>query len=315
MPSLATEALTNTLKAKARELGFYRCGIAEARRLEEDAGRLEDWLRAGRQGEMKYMENYFDKRTDPTRLLPGARSMIVVLQNYYPAVPLGDAGGLKISRYAYGTDYHFTMKRKLKDLAAFTTQHAPGSNARVFVDSAPVLERSWAREAGLGWIGKNTCLITKEQGSYFFIGIVLTDAELSYDDHREPNHCGGCTRCLEACPTGALDRTGLDARKCISYLTIEYRGEHLPVEYSGKMENWIFGCDTCQEVCPWNRLSEPHAEPEFLPKEELGKMDMKAWKTMGEERFRELFKRSPVKRTGYRGLRRNILFLLNAQKD
>ncbi len=310
MQTLATIALTNAVKAKAGALGFHACGIAEARPLVEDARRLEEWLASGKHGEMRYMENYFEIRTDPSQLLPGARTVVVVLMNYYPGkVPPGN-DNLKISRYAHGTDYHFVMKRKLKDLAAFINGQAEGSASRVFVDSAPVLERAWAREAGLGWIGKNTCLITREQGSFFFIGIVLTTAELAPDRQQEPDHCGGCTRCLEACPTGALSRHGMDARKCISYLTIEYRGEKLPPEFKGKMDNWIFGCDICQEVCPWNRLSEPNEEPEFQIREALRAMGREDWENLGEEKFRELFRRSPVKRTGFGGLRRNIAFVL-----
>ncbi len=308
MQSLTVNARTNSVRTRSAELGFHACGIVQARRLEDDAGWLKDWLDAGRHGEMGYMENHFDKRTDPALLFPGTKSVIVVLQNYYPRENL-KSDSYKISRYAYGRDYHFVMKRKLKELAAFITEEASGGIARAFVDSAPVLERAWAREAGLGWIGKNTCLITPKQGSYFFIGIILTDAVLTYDDHREPDHCGGCTRCIEACPTHALDKKGLDASRCISYLTIEYRGDNLPEEFRGKMNDWVFGCDICQEVCPWNRLSEPHEEPEFEPGTALKDMDREAWHKLEEERFRKVFRQSPLKRSGYRGLKRNVRFI------
>ena len=306
---LSTIALSNTIKQKALDLGFYSCGIASAGFLEEDAARLKLWLDEKKHGEMAYMANYFDKRTDPRNLLINAKSVIVVLLNYFPAGIIPEEDNFKISKYAYGTDYHFVLKSKLKELMAFLQDQSPQSNARAFVDSAPVLERSWAQRAGLGWIGKNTCLITKEQGSFFFIGEIITDLELAYDGQQIPNHCGGCTRCLEACPTGALSVNGLDSRKCISYWTIEYRGEKIPDYFKGKFDDWVFGCDICQDVCPWNRLSETHDEPEFNPSENLISMRKPDWRSISEDQFNSLFQRSPVKRTKFKGLKRNIVFL------
>lgn len=301
-------ALSQSIKLKAEELGFYKCSIVKAESLSQETSRLADWLAAGRQGDMQYMENHFEKRTDPTKLVPGAKSLIVVLFNYCPDKEMKTKDNYHISKYAYGTDYHFIMKRKLKDLIAFISEQVPESQARAFVDSAPVLERSWAAKAGLGWIGKNTCLITKERGSYFFIGEIIINQELHFDNQLVPNHCGGCRRCIEACPTNALDEHGLDSRKCISYLTIEYKKDQLPGELQQKMKDWIFGCDICQDVCPWNRLSEPHNEPEFKPSDELLAMKKEDWNRLDENQFRRLFKNSPVKRTKYLGLKRNILF-------
>lgn len=308
MPLLTRQAFTNALKSKSKELGFQACGIAEAGFLEEDAARLRPWLDKNRHGEMKYMENYFDKRTDPSKLLPGAKSVIVLLYSYYPEKSIETENNYKISKYAYGADYHFVIKKKLKELIQFLTAQHAGCSARAFVDSAPVLERAWAQKAGLGWIGKNTCLITKEKGSYFFIAEIITDLILDYDHKAVPNHCGGCTRCLNACPTGALDPDGLDATRCISYLTIEYRNDQLPAEYRGQMNDWIFGCDICQDVCPWNRLSEPHNQPEFNAGDNLRAMRKKDWEDLDEPRFRELFRGSAVKRTTFKGLKRNIGF-------
>jgi epoxyqueuosine reductase len=309
MSFLSKIALSNTIRLKANELGFFRCGIAKATLPENEAVRLKEWLTAGRHGEMGYMLNHFEKRTDPRKLFDNAQSVIVVLLNYFPAATIPGKGNYQISKYAYGTDYHVVLKDKLKELIAFIQTQAPGSNARAFVDSAPVLERSWAQRAGLGWIGKNTCLITKEQGSFFFIGEIITDLELAYDDHQVPNHCGGCTRCLEACPTSALDKDGLDSRKCISYWTIEYRGEKFPDELKSNFENWIFGCDICQDVCPWNRLSVAHKEPAFNPPEELIRMRKPGWRSLTQDHFNSIFRKSPVKRARFKGLKRNILFL------
>ena len=257
---------------------------------------------------MAYMEGYFDKRTDPRKLLENAKSVISVLYNYAPKNYLPEEDNYKISSYAYGTDYHFVLKKKLKSLLEYITSEAGENNSRVFVDSAPVLERAWAKQAGLGWIGKNTCLITKEQGSYFFIGEIITDIELDFNETLVPNHCGGCTRCIDACPTGALTPHELDSRKCISYWTIEHRGENIPEHFKGKFEDWIFGCDICQQVCPWNRLAEPHNEPEFEPSDELLNMRKPDWIGLDELKFKEVFKKSAVKRAKFEGLKRNILF-------
>jgi epoxyqueuosine reductase len=255
------------------------------------------------------MENHFVKRVDPTKLLDNAKSVITVLYNYFPKKHISEQDNYKISKYAYGTDYHFIIKHKLKELIKFIETNSSEVSARAFVDSAPVLDRAWAARAGLGWIGKNTNLITKEQGSYFFIGEIITDLELDYDDQTVPNHCGGCTRCIEACPTNALEPYKLDARKCISYWTIEHKGETIPDEFKGKFENFVFGCDICQDVCPWNRLSEPHNEPEFEPKEELREMRKTDWENLTREQFNLLFKNSPVKRTKFEGLLRNVKFM------
>lgn len=303
--------LSDQIKTKAKELGFYACGISKAAYLPEDADRLSKWLQEGKHAEMKYMENHFEKRTDPCKLLENAKSVISVLFNYYPEKQLPEKNNYKISKYAYGTDYHFVLKRKLKDLIAFINTEAPNISARAFVDSAPVLDRAWAARSGLGWIGKNTCLITKEQGSYFFIGEIITNLELDYDKKAVPNHCGGCTRCIDSCPTNALEPYNLDANKCISNWTIEYKGEELPEKFKNKFNDWIFGCDICQDVCPWNRLSESHNEPAFKLSDHVLKFTKSDWEELNKERFTELFKRSPIKRAGFEGLKRNIIFLNN----
>jgi len=301
--------LSDLIKTKAKALGFYSCGISKATHLPEDAEHLSKWLQDGKHAEMTYMENHFEKRTDPRKLMEGTKSVISVLFNYYPEKQLPDQNNYKISKYAYGTDYHFVLKKKLKDLITFINTEEPGVNARAFVDSAPVLDRAWAAKSGLGWIGKNTCLITKEQGSYFFIGEIITDQELDYDKKVVPNHCGGCSRCIDACPTNALKEYTLDSNKCISNWTIEYKGKEIPEKFEGNFRDWIFGCDICQDVCPWNRLSEPHNEPEFKLSDQLLKITKPEWEKLTEERFSEIFKNSPVKRTGYKGLKRNIRFL------
>ena len=307
MEKQSLKNLSDNIKAKAKELGFYACGFSKATFLPEDAEQLKKWLQDGKHAEMKYMENHFEKRTDPRKLLDGAKSVISVLFNYYPEKQLPEQNNFKISKYAYGTDYHFVMKHKLKDLIAFINSEVP-INARAFVDSAPVLDRAWAARSGLGWIGKNTCLITKEQGSFFFIGEIIIDLELDYDNKLVPNHCGGCTRCIDACPTNALEPHNLNSNKCISNWTIENKGENIPEKFEGKFQDWIFGCDICQDVCPWNRLSEPHNEPEFILSDQLLKITKPEWETLTKEKFNELFKNSPVKRTGYKGLKRNIKF-------
>jgi len=304
MPVLTN--LSSEIKKHAKELGFYSCGIAKAAFMEKEAKRLRSWLDEGKQGEMNYMNNHFEKRTNPKLLLENAKSVIVLLYNYFPQRLISIENNYKISKYAYGTDYHFVVKDKLKELINFINLHEPNANARAFVDSAPILERSWAQKAGLGWIGENTCLITKEQGSFFFIAEIITDLELEYDKPYAPNHCGGCTRCIEACPTKALDKEGLDSRKCLSYLTIEYKGEKLLEEFNNNTEDWIFGCDICQDVCPWNRFSEPHAEEQFYPSDELLEMKKEGWNNLSKEKYNQLFKKSAVKRTKFEGIKRNI---------
>ena len=300
--------LALSIKNKALEIGFYACGISQAVHLEADAERLRKWLEKGYHAEMNYMANHFEKRTDPRNLLDNAKSVISVLLNYAPKKPIPEIDNYKLSSYAYGKDYHFVIKRKLKQLISFIRDEAGEMNARAFVDSAPVLDRAWAARSGLGWIGKNTMLITKERGSFFFIGEIITDLELEYDNRSVANYCGGCTRCVDACPTGALKPYELDANKCISNLTIEFKGDEIPIEFKGKFDDWIFGCDICQQVCPWNRLTEPHNEPEFNPPEELMVMKKLDWEKLRIKEFNELFKASPLKRAGFSGIKRNIFF-------
>ncbi len=300
-------------RARALELGFSACGIAEAGYLEDDAGRLDHWLLQGFQGTMDYMARNAGKRADPRQLLPGARSVIVVLLNYFPENKLPETGNYKIAKYAYGRDYHFVIRDKLNQLAVELSALAGPMQARAFTDSAPVLERAWAEKAGLGWVGKNTCLIHPKLGSFFFIGEIITDIELEYDKNRVNDLCGGCTKCTDACPTGAFAGPRLlDSRKCISYLTIEYRGE-LPEERKGQFNDWIFGCDICQDVCPWNRKSTPHRVEDFRPSGKLSSMNKALWEELPEKEFRELFRDSAVKRTKYEGFSRNINFIKNRE--
>lgn len=303
------KSLSDSIKNKAGELGFYTCGISKAEYLEEDSIRLRKWLENGYHSGMSYMANHFEKRTDPRKLLENANSVISVLYNYAPKQRISESDNYKISSYAYGKDYHFVLKRKLKQLITFIQNAAGEINAKAFVDSAPVLDRAWAVRSGLGWIGKNTCLITKEQGSYFFIGEIITDLELEYYERTAANHCGGCTRCIDACPTGALKPYELDANKCISNLTIENKSDQIPFEFKDKFNDWIFGCDICQQVCPWNRLSEPHNEPEFQPLKELVKMKKRDWESLTEIKFTDIFISSPLKRAKFEGIRRNIRYV------
>lgn len=297
------------IKSKAKELGFLLCGIAKAERMDDEAHRLEHWLNQHYHGEMSYMANHFDKRTDPTLLVPGAKSVISLAYNYFHEEKPLDDNAPKISMYAYGKDYHKVVRKKLEKLLAEIKQHFCDVAARVFVDSAPVLERDWAKRSGLGWVGKNTLLINPKKGSYFFLCEIILDLELQYDAPIS-DYCGTCTRCIDACPTDAISPNGylLDGSKCISYLTIELKNE-IPVEFQKKMENWIFGCDICQQVCPWNRFSAEHDEPEFLPNSELLTMTKEAWQDMTEPVFDKLFEGSAVKRTKFAGLKRNIIFL------
>ncbi len=285
------------------------CGVAKARYLEEEAPKLERWLNQNYQGEMAWLANHFDKRLDPSKLVPGAKSVISLLFNYYPEQKQEDPQAPKIAKYAYGEDYHFVLKRKLKDLVQFIQTEIGEIDGRVFVDSAPVMERKWAQEAGLGWQGKNTLLLNKKEGSFFFLAELILDLELEYDSPMQTDHCGTCTRCIDACPTDAILQPNLlDATKCISYLTIELK-DSIPQEFKGKMENWAFGCDICQDVCPWNRFSKPHQEPAFNPHPDLLGMSSGDWKELSEEVFRELFRKSAVKRTKYLGLQRNLKFI------
>lgn len=297
------------IRAESERLGFMACGFARARYLEEEAPRLEEWLNRNYNGEMAYLANHFDKRLDPTQLVPGAKTVVSLLYNYYPEKQQSKPEAPKLAKYAYGEDYHFVLKRKLKDLLYFIQEEIGEIDGRVFVDSAPVMERKWAQEAGLGWLGKNTLLLNKKKGSFFFLAELIIDLELLYDEPIKTDHCGTCTRCIDACPTEAIVGPNLlDASKCISYLTIELK-DSIPPEFKGQMENWAFGCDICQDVCPWNRFSKPHQESAFMAKENLLEWEKRDWYDMTEEVFRRVFKKSAVKRTKFNGLQRNLRFL------
>ena len=302
--------LATTIKQTAYELGFGYVGIARAERMEPEERRLEEWLNAGHHGSMQWMENHFDLRVDPTKLVPGARSVVSLLYNYFPEDDAPSREAPKLARYAYGEDYHRVVRAKLRELVGRLedTLERP-IEGRVFVDSAPVLERDWAARAGAGWVGKNTLLIQPKAGSYFFLAELISDLEPAFDTGIR-DHCGTCTRCIDACPTEAISPSGyvVDGSKCISYLTIELR-EAIPEEFAGRMEGWAFGCDICQEVCPWNRFSRPHDEPAFAPHPDLPGMGEREWKEMTEEVFRKVFQKSAVKRAKFSGLRRNIDFL------
>ncbi|WP_339699792.1 tRNA epoxyqueuosine(34) reductase QueG [uncultured Roseivirga sp.] len=297
---------TTIVKQTAQKLGFDFCGISKAEFLAEEAPRLEAWLKKGNHGEMRYMENHFDKRLDPSKLVPGAKSVVSLLYNYYPEKDLAEEhpDHLKLAKYAYGEDYHFVIKDRLKTFMSILKEEIGDVEGRVFVDSAPVMERQWAAKSGLGWLGKNTLLINKGQGSYFFLAELIIDLELEPDGPIK-DYCGTCTRCIDACPTDAITPYEVDANKCISYLTIELK-DQIPDSFQGKMDNWVFGCDICQEVCPWNRFSKPHSEPTFHPKNELLELFNNNWQDLTEEVFRSVFKGSAVKRTKLEGLKRNI---------
>jgi len=296
-------------RAQAQELGFSYVGIARATFMEEEAHRLEQWLTQGYQGKMAYLENHFDKRLDPRKLVPGAQTVISLLYNYHNPEKQSDPAAPKISQYAYGKDYHAVLKKKLRQLLDGLQEEAGPVTGRCFVDSAPVMERDWARRAGNGWIGKNTLLIHPGAGSYFFLAELIVDLELPPDEPMR-DYCGTCTRCIDACPTDAISPQGyvLDGSRCISYLTIELK-EAIPAEFKGKMENWMFGCDICQEVCPWNRFAQRHNEPAFEPHPDLLDLSAPEWEELTEGVFRELFRQSAVKRTKFKGLKRNIAFL------
>ena len=306
---MTLEKNTKFIKQTALQLGFDYCGIAKAQLLSDDAFRLEKWLQNGMNGTMQYMENYFDLRIDPTRLVPGAKSVVTLLKNYYPSVkPNIDAA--KISKYAYGKDYHEVIKEKLQEFLYILNQEIGSITGRGFIDSAPVLERSWAVKSGLGWVGKNGNLINKNQGSFFFIATLIIDLDLQYDDAYAKDFCGSCTRCIDACPTDAIlpDKV-VDGSKCISYFTIELKEQLLPNNMLGKFDDWLFGCDTCQDVCPWNRFSKTHHEQQFTPLNEVLNFTIKDWEMLTEESFKTIFKNSPIKRTKYKGIQRNLRFL------
>jgi len=299
---------TRAIKSIAQDLGFSFCGISKAEFLEDEASHFEQWLNKGYAGTMRYLHENFDKRLDPRLLVEGARSVISVAYNYFPGKDLAQTTKLKIAKYAYGEDYHFVVKDKLKEFLGRIQEKVGEVNGRAFVDSAPVHERAWAQRSGLGWIGKNSLLLNRGAGSFFFLAELIVDVELEYDGPIK-DYCGTCTACMDACPTDAIPEPYLvDGSKCISYFTIELK-EGIPVEQKSKFDNWIFGCDICQDVCPWNRFSKPHHEPRFHPHAELEKMDQQAWIEITEEIFQRLFKKSAVKRTGFSGLKRNIQFV------
>lgn len=303
---------TKQVKETASALGFDFCGIARAERLDDDARRLEAWLRKGMHGSMGYMENHFELRVDPTKLVPGAKSVITLLLNYYPAEQQ-PTDAPKIARYAYGRDYHEVIREKLNQFLAILRESIGEINGRGFVDSAPVLERTWAQKSGLGWVGKNGNLISRHIGSYFFIATLITDLPLEYDDPYAKDYCGNCTRCIDACPTDAIlpDKV-IDGSKCISYFTIELKDALIPEEMRGKFADWAFGCDICQEVCPWNRFAQPHREPQLQPIPEILEFGWRDWQTLTEEKFRKFFRHSPLGRPKYKGLQRNLRFLRSA---
>lgn len=308
MGHLNKEKYTRFIKAEAKRLGFDFCGVSKAEFLEEEAPRLEQWLHNQKQGEMGYMANHFDKRLDPTLLVPGAKSVVSLLLNYYPEKRQTDPSAPKISKYAYGTDYHFVIKDKLKTLLRVIQEEVGEVGGRVFVDSAPVLDKAWAQKSGLGWMGKHSNILNREMGSFFFIAELIIDLELEYD-HPIKDYCGTCTACIDACPTDAIEAPyQVNGSRCISYFTIELK-EAIPSEVKGQFENWAFGCDICQDVCPWNRFSKPHNEPLFQPHPDLLKMSASEWHEITEEVFRELFRKSAVKRTKYKGLKRNLKFI------
>lgn len=303
---MSAERNTAMIKQEAQRLGFMSCGVAKAVRLDEDALRLEQWLKKGHQGGMAYMERHFDLRTDPRLLVPGAKSVITLLMNYYPTQQQQPQAP-KIAKYAYGTDYHYVIRDKLNELLEFIKTHIGDVDGRGFVDSAPVLERAWAVKSGLGWVGKNGNLLSKQVGSFFFIATLITDLDLIADAPFVTDHCGSCTRCMDACPTQAIvSPTEVDGSKCISYLTIELKDALIPSEFHSKMEGWMFGCDICQDVCPWNRFSKPTSETNFTPIPEVLNLSSKEWEEMSEEQFNKAFKNSPLKRTKWRGVQRNI---------
>lgn len=295
------------IKAEAKRLGFLSCGISKAQFLEEEAPRLEKWLNNNMHGEMRYMENHFDKRLDPTKLVEDSKSVISLLLNYFPQ-ETQNQNTFKVSKYAFGNDYHYVIKDKLKSLLNFIQDEIGEVSGRAFVDSAPVLDKAWAAKSGLGWIGKHSNLLTQQVGSFYFIAELIIDLDLEYDTP-VTNHCGNCTACIDSCPTEAITEPYVvDGSKCISYFTIELK-ENIPTEFKGQLDDWIFGCDVCQDVCPWNRFSKSHSEPLFNPHPELLSMTKKDWEEITEDTFRKVFKNSAVKRTKFSGLKRNINFL------
>lgn len=302
------ENYSHLIKAKAKKFGFQNCGISRADFLEEDAKPFENWLNNNYQGEMSYMENYFDKRLDPRLLVEGSKSVISLSYNYFPEEDLFGFDQLKISKYAYGHDYHEIIKEILREMVAELQDEIGDFQCRIFTDSAPILERSWARKSGIGWVGKNANLITKQTGSFYFLAEIICDLELQ-EDFVTKDHCGSCRKCIDACPTDAIvsDKI-IDGSKCISYATIELKNE-IPEHFKGNMEDWMFGCDICQDVCPWNRFAKPHHQEKFKPHHLLKELHKSDWKELSQELFSEVFRKSPIKRTKFAGLKRNIKFL------
>ncbi|QXP60204.1 tRNA epoxyqueuosine(34) reductase QueG [Olleya sp. HaHaR_3_96] len=299
---------TKQIKAEAQRLGFLSCGISKAEFLEVEAPRLENWLNNNMHGQMSYMQNHFDKRLDPTKLVEDSKSVISLLLNYYPSDLQKDSDAPKLSKYAYGKDYHEVIKTKLKALTNFIQEEIGAVSGRAFVDSAPVLDKAWAAKSGLGWIGKHSNLITQKTGSFYFIAELIIDLDLDYD-YATTDHCGTCTACIDACPTAAIvEPYVVNGSKCISYFTIELK-DQLPNTMKGKFDDWMFGCDICQDVCPWNKFSKPHKEPLFNPHPELLDMTKKDWEEITEDVFKKVFQKSAVKRTKFNGLKRNIEFL------
>jgi len=302
------ERHTKLIKDKALSMGFASIGVSKAGFLEEEAPRLEAWLKKGYQGEMNYLENHFDKRLDPTLLVEGAKSVISLSYNYFPEEQQAE-DSFKLAKYAYGQNYHHVIKKKLQDLMLFIHEEIGEVGGRVFTDSAPIMERAWAQKSGLGWNGKHSLLIQKNQGSFFFLAEMILDLDLEYDAPFQTDHCGTCTKCIDACPTQAIvPNHTVDGSKCISYFTIELKNE-LPNSVQGKFEDWMFGCDICQDVCPWNRFSKPHSEPLFHPHPDLLSMTKNDWQEITEDVFKKVFQKSAVKRTKFSGLTRNIQFL------
>ena len=310
---LYNEDLSELIKSEALAMGFFDCGISAAGFMKEDAEFMEQWLEKSMQGSMQYLERNREKRYDISLLMEGAKSVITVLYNYFPQEKQDENSHYKISKYAYGKDYHYVVKEKLKLLLEKIEAQTGKRKARVFTDSAPVLDRAYARKSGLGFIGKNTLLINRKGGSFFFIGHIVIDLELKPDKETTVNFCGSCTKCITACPTNALKPFELDARKCISYLTIENKDPEIPAAFRGKWDQWILGCDICQDVCPWNRSATFHNEALFQMPEALKKTDDAAWENLDKQGYKQLFKGTAVERTGFKGLKRNVLFLKNQQ--
>lgn len=299
---------TDIIKTEAKRLGFLSCGVSKAEFLEEEAPRLEKWLNKNMHGQMQYMENHFDKRLDPTKLVDDSKSVVTLLLNYFPSEIQRDVSAPKLSKYAYGTDYHFVIKDKLKSLLQYIQEEIGEVSGRAFVDSAPVLDKAWAAKSGLGWIGKHSNLLTQQVGSFYFIAELIIDIDLEYDTPTT-DHCGSCTACIDACPTQAIvEPYVVDGSKCISYFTIELK-EQLPLSVKGQFDDWMFGCDVCQDVCPWNRFSKSHREPLFNPHPELLSMTKQDWEEITQDTFNKVFQKSAVKRTKFSGLTRNIQFL------